>query len=71
MRSQFSKILFCAILGLASFGGAYMRPEEIEDLMSTMNRPKVSHTLPDDIETGDDILRKLLHRVSPLTDYRA
>jgi hypothetical protein len=65
MRSRFSKLVFCAILGAASFGGAYMRPEEIEDLMYTMNQPKIAHTLPDDTETGDDLLRKLLNEPRP------
>ncbi|HEY1493460.1 MAG TPA: hypothetical protein VGF49_02915 [Candidatus Solibacter sp.] len=37
-----------------------MRPEEIEELMYSMTRPKIAHTLPDDSENGDDLLRKLL-----------
>lgn len=60
MRSKFSKVFCCVILSFASFGGAYMRPEEIEELMSSMNQPKIVHTLRDDTESGDDILRKLL-----------
>jgi hypothetical protein len=35
-----------------------MRPEEIEELMYTMNRPTIAHTLPDDTRIGDDPLRE-------------
>ena len=59
LRARFAKLVFCAMLAVASIGNP-MRAEEIEELMSAMNRPKVAHTLPDDCETGDDLLRKLL-----------
>jgi hypothetical protein len=48
MKHKFCKILLCLTLGLASLGGAPMRPEEIEELMHQMSQPKVSHTLPDE-----------------------
>lgn len=56
-RNRLGKVFFCAILGFAAFGGAYMRPEEIEELMATMNRPKVAHMLKEEKQNGDDLLR--------------
>jgi hypothetical protein len=67
-KRRLGKVFFCAVLGFAAFGGAYMRPEEIEDLMDTMNRPTVAHTLPENWETGDDLLRKLLGGSLPDTE---
>jgi hypothetical protein len=45
---------------MASLGGANMRPEQIEELMYTMNQPKIAHTLPDESDSGDDLIRRLL-----------
>lgn len=59
-KRRLGKVFFCVALGLAALGGAYMRPDEIEDLMDTMNRPKVAHVLPEEKETGDDLIRELL-----------
>jgi hypothetical protein len=59
-KQRLGKVFLCVVLGFAAFGGACMRPEEIEDLMACMNRPKVAHTLPEERETGDDLIRKLL-----------
>jgi len=38
---------FAALLGLP------MRPEEIEELMRTMNQPTLARTIPDDTDSGD------------------
>ena len=59
-RGRFGKAMFCGILAVAAFGGAPMRPEEVEELMYAVNQPKIAHTLPEGAETGDDLLRKLL-----------
>jgi hypothetical protein len=48
------------MLGIASIGGTPMRPEEIEELMSTMNQPKIAQALPDNQENADDLINKLL-----------
>jgi hypothetical protein len=48
-------------LGLVSFG-APMRPEEIEEQLASTNRARIEHTLPDERETGDDLIRALLRR---------
>ena len=35
-----------------------MRPEEIEELMHTMNQQKIVVTVNDESENGDDTIRK-------------
>jgi hypothetical protein len=65
LRTKFRKLIFCAILAGASLGGAPLRAEEVEELMSAMNQPKVAHTLADDAENGDDLLRELLNNRHP------
>jgi len=40
---------FAATLGLP------MRPEEIKELMQTMNQPKLAHVIPDESDRGDGI----------------
>ena len=46
-------ILVCSMLEFAALCGLPMRPEEIEELMHTMNQPKLAHTIPDEREHGD------------------
>jgi len=41
--------------------GVPMRPEEIAELMSNMNQPKIAVTLPED-DDREDPLRELLKR---------
>jgi hypothetical protein len=60
LRGRFYRFVFCTMLAAASIGGAPLRPEEVEELMHTMNHPKIAHTLPDDAENGDDPIGKLL-----------
>jgi len=36
-----------------------MRPEEIEELMHSMNQQKISHKIPEDSENGEEYLPKL------------
>ncbi len=38
----------------AAFFGTAMRPEQIQELMQTMNRPKLAHVIPDESENGKD-----------------
>jgi hypothetical protein len=33
--------------------GVPMRPDEIEEIIHTMNQPKVVHTIPDDSDSGN------------------
>jgi len=39
-----------------------MRPEEIENLMSSTAQPKVEMTIPDEKDKRNDLLKKLLRR---------
>ena len=65
MKKRSLNAFLCVVLAFGSIGGVVMRPEEIEELMDTMNRPTIAHTLPDDLETGDDLIRKLLEQARP------
>jgi hypothetical protein len=58
-KQRLGKVFLCVVLGFAAFGGAYMRPDEIEDLMVAMNRSKIAHTLPENMDNGDSLLREL------------
>jgi hypothetical protein len=46
-------ILVCSMLEFAALCGLPMRPEEIEELMHTMNQPKLARTTPEESERGD------------------
>lgn len=46
-------ILVCTMLECAALMGLPMRPEEIQELMRTMNQPKLAHVIPDESEHGD------------------
>ena len=61
MRTRLLKAFVCVFLGLGSVMGMAMRPEEIAELMSNMNRPKIAVTLPED-DHVDDPLKELLKR---------
>ena len=41
---------------MASLSGMRMRPEEIEELMRTMNQPKIVRKFAEEEERGDDPL---------------
>jgi hypothetical protein len=51
IRKRFRTIFLCAVLELGALAGVPMRPEEIRELLQTMNQPKVAHVLR---ETDDD-----------------
>jgi hypothetical protein len=51
MSSQLRTILMCALLEYAALMGSPMRPEEIEELLRTMNQPKLAHVITE--EKGD------------------
>ena len=44
----------CAILELGTLIGVPMRPEQIQDLMRSLNTPKIAHTTPEETHRGDD-----------------
>jgi hypothetical protein len=47
LKARLRKIVFCAILAMASIAGANLRPEQVEEMMRDMNQPKVAHHLAD------------------------
>jgi len=53
IRRRLRTILVCAVLEWSALIGMPMRPEEIVDLMQTMNTPRVVHTIPDEDGTDD------------------
>jgi hypothetical protein len=53
MKKRFRKILLCLVLGMASQMGIPMRAEEIEELMRTMNQPKIVRKYAEEEERGD------------------
>jgi hypothetical protein len=44
-------ILMCSMLEYAALMGSPMRPDEIEELLRTMNQPKLAHVITE--EKGD------------------
>ena len=59
MGIRFCKALVCVALGFGALMGAWMRPEEIEELMWTMNRPVVETTIPDESDKDDPSKQQL------------
>jgi hypothetical protein len=60
MKHKLRTLLLCLPLLVGSLIGAPMRPEEIEELMQSMNQQKIAYTIPDESENGDDTIRRLL-----------
>ena len=54
MKKRFRKILLCLVLCVGSQMGLPMRAEEIEELMRTMNQPKIVRKFAQEEERGDD-----------------
>jgi len=52
-KGKFRNITLCLALGLGSLIGVPVRAEELEDLLSQMNQPKVARALPDENDNGD------------------
>jgi hypothetical protein len=50
VKSQLRTLLLCGPLMLGSLMGVSMRAEEIEELMSLANRPKIAHVLAEEKE---------------------
>jgi hypothetical protein len=54
VKQRYRKLFLCLILCMASLKGIRMRPEEIEELMRTMNQPKLVRRFAEEEEKGDD-----------------
>jgi hypothetical protein len=55
-RHRLRTIACCGILQLGTLLGVPMRPEQVQDLMRTLNQPKLAQTDPDERGKGDDPL---------------
>lgn len=53
LRHRLRTIACCAILEMAAIFGMPMRQEQIEDLMRTLNEPKIARATPDESHRGD------------------
>jgi hypothetical protein len=53
LRKRLRTIFLCTMLEFAALLGMPLRPEEIDDLMQTMNQPKLAHTIPEQDEDED------------------
>jgi len=58
VRTRLCKLVVCLALGLGALMGMPMRPDEIEELMRTMNESVIETTIPDESDK-DDPLKKL------------
>jgi hypothetical protein len=53
ITARLRTILMCAMLEYAALMGAPMRPDEIEELLRTMNKPKIAHVVTDKMGDGE------------------
>jgi hypothetical protein len=59
IKHKVRRLILCLTLLVGSMGGMPMRPEEIEDLMHTMNQPKIAYAIRGEDEEGDDITKEI------------
>jgi hypothetical protein len=59
IKHRLRTLLLCLPLLMGAVGGMPMRPEQIEDLMRTMNQQKIAYGITKESENGDDTLPKL------------
>jgi hypothetical protein len=67
-KHRLRSLLLCLPLLLGALGGMPMRPEEIEELMHSMNQQKIEYTIPAESENGYGILPKLPDLGDPEVD---
>lgn len=53
LKARLRTILCCVTLEVGTLMGLPMRPEQIQDLMHTLNQPKLAQTTPEDADSGD------------------
>ena len=54
IKNRVRTVLMCAVLEVGALAGVPMRPEQIVELMSAFNQPKVARVLPSENDGGDD-----------------
>lgn len=58
MKHRLRTLLMFLPLLVGSVIGVPMRPEQIEELLQSMNQQKIAHTTPDEGENGDETIRQ-------------
>ena len=53
VRHRLRTLLCCVALEIGALAGVPMRPEQIQDLMHTLNNPKIAQTDPERETDGD------------------
>jgi hypothetical protein len=59
IKHRLRTLFLCLPLLLGALSGMAMRPEEIEELMHSMNQQKIVVTIDNESENGDEPLPKL------------
>jgi hypothetical protein len=54
MRQRLRTLFVCVVLEFGTLIGVPMRPEEIEELLHTMNGPKIAHRITDESDARRD-----------------
>jgi hypothetical protein len=54
LKQRLRTCLCCLVLEMGALTGVPMRPEQIQDLMHALNRPKVAQTDPEQDMQGAD-----------------
>lgn len=53
VKQRLRTLVCCVTLEVGTLMGVPMRPEQIQDLMQTLNQPKIAQTTPDESDNGD------------------
>ena len=53
VKARLRTVLCCSVLQIGALLGAPMRPEQIQELMRSLNAPKVAHTIRREKPSGD------------------
>lgn len=59
MKRRLLRVLMLVMMGGASFVGARMNPQGIEDILNIMNETKVEFSIPDKDHNGDGNLPQM------------
>jgi len=52
LKLRLRTLLCCVVLEVGALTGVPMRPDEIQELMNTLNQPKLARTNPDRPDDG-------------------
>ena len=53
LKQRLRTVLCCVVLEMGTLAGIPMRPEQIQELMQSLNQPKVARTDPEEQADGD------------------